>query len=381
VSASTTRRRPASPEAVQEALFEVAVRPELRYYRQILDALTRSGFGDDPAEAERVVSRLLGAVWAGQEEGARDGGSEEAFGSGLVDQARRRHSPAALALLRALAAVAPIREVRDEAAVAADLLVADGVAEAPSLDPVRPGRCWVHEDVFGDAALVICEYDRDPGDGHGDGHGAHALLVQVDHARFSAVTHVALVDEVEPIVRDLGNEARTTGGMVTLRLVDPAWARAVTIRGFARTDLVRGVPVGPNFTELRALALARRRVLPDRPGVLPPEPSPPTAEETRALVADFLAGPEGAALPDRSRAEAVATLIAQDRTSREPGDPTRVGPAVWEAFLRGRRDRRRLADVVRAWSGWAARRRHLPTPALEQLARALDDLLDEAARP
>ena len=111
-------RRRRTAVAVQEALFEVELRPERRFYRQMLDALARSGFGADALESERVTSRLFGTVWAAQER-PRDGSTEEAFGLGLVDYARHRRLPVSVAVLRTVARVAPILQVRATAVVAA----------------------------------------------------------------------------------------------------------------------------------------------------------------------------------------------------------------------------------------------------------------------
>ena len=381
---------------MQDALFEVEFRPEGRYYGQILDALHRSGFGGDAAEAERVVSTLCGAVWAAQEV-PRDGSTEEDFGLGLVDQARRRHTPTAVALLRTLAFLAPIREVREAAAGSADAMVAAGLPE-PSwgrLDAVTPGRCWSYEDVFGDQATVICEFGREPGPGadgagyaggagYAEGFATHAVVVEVDHAMFSAATNVTLADAVDVMVRDLQNAAKTSGQLFTLRLVDPPWARALLARAFARTDLIDGVPVGPAFAGLRALALARVRELPDAPEALPPEPRPPTPEECRSLVEEFMTGPEGGALADPERGASVAGLIVDYASAHDAGDIARVSPAKWDIFLcewlprRGLSDQVRAAvpDVVRAWSTWAARRGQLPELARVELARALDETLE-----
>src|SRR5262245_29808485 len=107
------RMRRAGPTAVQDPLFEVQLRPERRYFRQILQALTGTMLGGDALAAETSVSRVLGVVWASDP--SRDGAAEEAFGHGLVEYARQSHFPAAAALLRVLAAIGTVREVREAA--------------------------------------------------------------------------------------------------------------------------------------------------------------------------------------------------------------------------------------------------------------------------
>jgi hypothetical protein len=374
------RRRRGAAAAVQEALFEVDAKPGIRYYRQILEALVRSGFASDADQAARIVSRLFGAVWAG-EQVPRDGSMQETFGLGLVEQASQRRTPTALALLQTVAVIAPIREVRDAAAAAADSMVASGMPEpewGSGLECAPTGRCWAYEDAFGDLATLISEHA-------GGQNGAHAVMVQVDYAMFSTATDISLVEDVDATVRDLQNAAQTTSPMFTLRLVEPAWARALLERAFSRTDLIRGVEVATGFADLRALAMARVRGLPDVPDVLAPEPPAPSLEARRSLVSAFLSDVEASELADPKAVEVIASLIVEYASAYDPSDMIRVSPAKWDIFLtewlpqRGRPDpamRGLLTDVVRAWSAWAARRRQLAPPLREDLVRALDEHTD-----
>jgi hypothetical protein len=372
------RSRRRGPAAVQEALFDVVVRPERRYYRQILDVLARSGFGAGQLDSEQVVSKILGTVWAGQPE--RDGELEETFGLGLADYAGQRHNPVALALLRTLAVVAPIREVRTAAATAGDRLAAGGVPE-PGWDPPvgRPGlgRCWAFEDVFGDQSTVVCEFAYAPDAGH-------ATVIAVDHARSGVATDTLLSTDVESALRDLTTDAQNSGGLLVLRQEDPAWARALLGRAFARTDLIAGTMVEPAFADFRALALARLDLLPEDPLALPlPGPRPDPA----ALTAEFLDDTPSDLWPDPGTVVTVARAIADFTVHHEPATPYRVGPAKWEAFDDWLRSRptgalagsavvagSALPAVVRAWSSWAGGRSHLPAPALAELSAALDEL-------
>ena len=376
-------RRRTGPIAVQESLFEIEAKPGVRYYRQILDALTRSGFADDAPAAEGVASRLLGTVWA-SEGPPRDGGVEETFGLGLVDYARQRRTPTSVILLRTLQVVATIREVRESAAAAADAMITGGLPQPEwisQFEVLPTGRCWAYEDAFGDMTSVICEYERQ----HGD---VHAIMIQVDHAMFSTASEISVIEDVDATVRDLQNATQTTDPTFAIRLVDPPWARALLERAFTRTDLIDGVQVGHGFAELRALALVRLRALPDAPGVLQPEPRQPGPDERQALVDEFLGSPEGRAIPDRIGAERIARLIAEYASAYDPVDMARVSPAKWEIFVSDWLPRRItggpalraiIADVVRAWSAWAARRRHLAEPMRDMLSRAVEEITRGAA--
>jgi hypothetical protein len=327
---------------VQESLFEVIIRPERRFYRQILDALERSGFAAaDEREAYVVVSKILGTVWAGQ--ARRDGEAEETFGLGLVDYVRQRHTPAATALVRALAALAPIREVR---AVAA--------AIAEPWPPARPGRCWAFDDVYGDQTTLVCEFSLG------------TLVVLVDHARLSVATDALLTDELEPLIRDLTNDARTSQGLLTLQQIEPDRARAILDRAFARTDHIHGVKVTSAYADLRALALSLVGLLPSSSFM------PSLAGDPDWIEAAFLAStPEGAF--DRATVRRVAEFFA--RYEREP--LPRVGPVRWEVFL----DEwtgplpATLPAVMRAFTVWAGQ--GLSDVAGAEVIAVLDEMLAE----
>jgi hypothetical protein len=397
---------------IQEALFEVETRPERRYFQQILDALIRSGIGADPLDAELVISRVCGTVWAGQE-GVRDGATEEAFGLGLVEQARYHPAPPTLAVLRTLAVVAPIREVREAAARVAEEMSGSGIPEPRWIVPVgsvTAGRCWAYEDIYGDQTTVICEFGYGAGStaalgrsgdrGTGESTERHSIIVQVDHAQRGVATSAVLSYDVATIVRDLRNEAKAYAPMFTLRQVEPGWARALLSRAFARTDLVsrtdllKEITSSPGLAELRALVLARLNVLPYAAGSLAVEPAPAVPEYCAAVVAEFLGSPEAQALADQEYASAVATLVVEYSSEYDPGQLTRVSPIKWDIFLFDWPSARSIAipstgsagsdtfrAVVQAWSTWGARRSRLPDRARDELAKALDEALDELFAP
>jgi hypothetical protein len=235
--------------------------------------------------------------------------------------------------------------------------------------------------------------------------------VQIDQANFSTAVDATLVDDVHVTVHDLRFGAEHAHD--DFRLVEPGWAGAVLGRAFARTDLIPSTEVAHGFAGTRALALARVRALPTTPDSLPLSPEP-TQERRDAVVAEFRQSPEAADLftpnasgrgasvldavvqdasardasvrdafvPDASARDAdqVARLIVDFAVSRDPGELIRVSPARWEAFLEatspGDVDAV-FADVVRAWSAWASRQSGMPLLARDELATALDEMLDE----
>jgi hypothetical protein len=404
----------------------VAIRAEERYYRQILDALARAGFTDvdDPVGAQLTVSRLFGTVWSAQPS-PRDGSMEEGFGLGLVRAARRRPTPSALALLRTVAVVAPIREVREAARADIAAYRAGGSHHEPGTElthrrtrtreeahrpqPARPldadraptghPRSWFYGDVFGDRTVVLCE--------SGDHRG---VAVHIDHLYAGSAVDAEELANVEDTVQRL----RTTGmrsanalddthpyqrhAWSMLRQVEPGWAAMVIRRSVARTDLVGDVPVSTEYSQLRALVLARLAELPEPTeeqlhdhGGVRGNAGTPEAMWLANPVVDFLHDHPG--LPDPTYAAAVANLVLAFGQEHDPDDVTRVSPRLWHDFLthwwpsRGLAtpDRPgsdpRLAPVLRAWSAWVARRRSLPGPARDHLARALDATLAAGNAP
>jgi hypothetical protein len=376
VTPRTRARRRRGPVAVQEALFEVTIQPERKYYRQIFEALARSGFGIDPLASERVVSKLFGTIWASQTN--RDGAVEEVFGLSLIDYARQRRTPLMVASLRTLAVIAPVLAIRVAATRTASSLVDAGLPEpawTPPVGAVTAGRCWAFEDVFGDQSTVIVEY----------AYGAdlrsaprHGIVVEVDHTTHSAAMDVMFAEDVQALVRDLRNDARHSDPMFSLRQAEPAWARAVLERAFARTDLL-GVPVEPTFAELRALALARLERLPEDMSALPPATAPPTDRALDAVVADFLASPEAAGLPPAG--DQAARRIVAFAGAHYPENLSRVSPGAWDVFAFDwlptqnltAAERDALPSVVRAWSHWGGR--FLPELAREELAASVEEVL------
>jgi hypothetical protein len=414
------RGRRAGPPAIQEPLFEIELRPERRYFRQILQALTGALMGTDQLRAEVAVSRVLGVIWASDPE--RDGSTEEAFGRGLVDFARQQTQPVAANLLRALAVLATIREVREAAAAALAVRPWPAAPWDPPVGEVIVGRCWVAEDAFGDHATVLCEY------GYGQDLRTavrHGIAVHIDRVAQGAAVDVSLVDDVDAAELEL--RVGADHAKDEFRRVEPGWAGAVLEQALARTDLVPTAPVAPTFAPLRALALARARALPAASLDLVHSPTWPArsgsawpsagaTDHREAIIAEFGRSPEAASLSAVPAATVahVASLLLEFAARIDPADLLRVSPGRVEAFLewlpaalRGKPDGaeptastqadssvrssevtavglevgpRDVAAVVRAWTAWAARQAGTPLLTRDLLAQAVDEILDDYLR-
>jgi hypothetical protein len=404
---------------VQEPLFEIELRPERRYFRQILQALTGALMGTDQLRAEVAVSRVLGVIWASDPE--RNGGTEEVFGRGLVDFARHQTQPAAANLLRVLAVLATIREVREAAAAALAGWPWPAAPWQPPVGEVIVGRCWVAEDAFGDHATVLCEYGYGPDLRTATRHG---IAVHIDRVAQGAAVDVSLVDDVDAAELELRVGAEHAND--EFRRVEPGWARAVLEQALARTDLVPDAPVAPSFAPLRALALARVRALPVSlvelvhsptwPGLSGAGPAWSSAGTDRAaIIAEFRRSPEAGSLATvpPARVAWLAGLLLEFAARIDPTDLLRVSPGRVEAFLEWLPANARttpvdaqpaapapagsgespasaapdssvapaeVAAVVRAWTAWAARQAGTPLLTRDLLVRAVDEILDDYLR-
>ena len=377
------RGRHGAPQAVQEPLFDIDLRPERRYYRQILQALTAVMLGGDQLQAEIAVSRVLGVIWSSDP--ARDGSVEEVFGRGLIEHAKQQGGQVVAAnLLRVLAAVATVREVREAAQEASAVRSAPPSGWGLAVGAVTVGRCWVAEDAFGDHATVLCEFSY----GAASASPRHGLVVHVDRIAQGAAVDVMLVDDVDAAELELRLGAEHASD--EFRRVEPGWAGALLEQALARTDLLRDTPVGPGYAALRAVAMARVRALPSSHVALTNDPaSAPRPRE--AIAAEFLHTVELSAtlssVPLASVAQVTGMLL--DFAVRiDPRDLLRISPGRVEAFLldwlpaasrasaeSGPVPPEEVAAVVRAWANWAARQGGTPLLTRDALARAVDELL------
>ncbi|HKE99018.1 MAG TPA: plasmid pRiA4b ORF-3 family protein [Actinomycetes bacterium] len=336
-------------------------------YAELLHAFAPLARETDPMAVELATSDVLGSWWNRLPPGEDP---DRLVGLGAVGYAARCRTPEALALLRALAAVASAETVRSAAAEAAATLAGSGVAEPPwsaTIGRVRQGDCWRLGDVYGDQASLLCEF--------GYGGRRHGVVALLDFNHLSGwVKDVLVTDEPARVLRAL-RAAASSEPLTTLEQVDPVQARRLLEDGFAATDMTWLPDVGEEFRRFRALALARCRAMPppDRPAR--PEPAPGEADR-EAIVEEFLSSPHGRALPDAEAARLGAWLLVDFGADHDGGRPLRVSPAKTEAFLHDWVPRRAALDpaavaaippVVLAWVRWAGARAGLPPAALDEV--------------
>jgi hypothetical protein len=329
----------------------------------------------DPLQAEAMASAVCGAGWQTGGPGTDD---YEAVLDLLAGAEGRNPKAGTLEFARLAASIVPDPELADRAREVAGTLVAAGAREPkwfPVLDQVTAGECWTTRDVYGDGASVLCSFER-------AGH-THALSMLVDFNHLGGwVTDLLLVDDVVQALASM-REAADEDEVLQFEHADPAEVRRLLEDAFDATDHTWEPDVSEEFAELRALALARLRVLPDPP---PRQEFAEIDEQARDdVVREFLASPEAADLPAGDDLEHCVELIVNHGADYDSGQMLRVSPAKTEIFLLDWLPRKAvltaesravLPRLLPAWIRWAGSRQGLPPTALDETLEAARDCLE-----
>lgn len=315
----------------------------------------------DVLEAEEWASHLIGTWHQG---GILGGDVDALFLPGFVAALEALGTASALAVLRALSAVsAPEHAAR--ASAAAGRLAAAGLPEPPwagALGPAHPTAALLaYDEAFDDGVSVMVEF------------GSHTLGVYVDHNLGGLVKDVFVAGPLAEIREML----RTPG--VSLRKLDLGEGRARVEAALYKLDHTLDPPVNEDVRRLRALVEARTRVLPAG-FTLPDEYRELAPEEREALLAGFLASPEGERWRGDDEAEDVAMLAIEFGADYNHGGPLRWSPVVVEIFMLDWLARKvtpepgvfeRLPEVLSDWVRYAGHQRGVPEHALREAVAAV----------
>ena len=341
-------------------------------HAELLRAFRPAVRATDPLEVEVLTSDVLGSWWKRLPPGEDP---DAVFGEGAIGHAARAGTREAVTLLRALAVLGVTPAQREAASSAAAALAAAGVANPPwaaTIGQVEVGACWRLSDVFGDQASLLSVF--------GYGSREHGLVALVDFNHLGGwVKDLFVTTEPARVLRELRKTALSEPFAV-LDQVDPAEARRLLEDGLAATDATWEPEVSDELRQFRALALARCRAMPkpDRPAQ--PVPEIDNAERD-AIVADLLASPHAAGLPEEA-ARYGARLLVDFGADYDAGKPLRVSPAKIAGFLLDwvpakvildDADRDALPGVVTAWVRWAGERTGLDSAAVAHLVDVARD--------
>ncbi|MGH3490264.1 MAG: hypothetical protein ACRDP8_20445, partial [Actinopolymorphaceae bacterium] len=339
------------------------------FVSDVLEASEQLTTMTSPLEVEAFVSSVVSAWW--------NQGEHAGYGPTLVARAQQAATPAASALLRGLAVIA--EPGLDAAARTALDNLSSGDHPAPAwvetVGQALVRECFTVDDELGDASQLILTY------AYAD-EPAHALVVLVDH-NLGGIATDTWVTDAGPLMEKVRRTAVENPGLL-LSDADAADLRPLLFEAMTATDQAVEPPVSDNFPQLRALARARIRALPE--GGTPRAVPEWSEQDQHELVAEFVASPEAAALPDdvgaRGEAlEAIAVEWVAYGCEHDRGRPLRVSPAKLEVFLLGWLPMTGLLDkgfashmpaVLPAWVRFAARRTGLSTEALTETLTAAD---------
>ncbi|MFI7512995.1 hypothetical protein ACIBVK_05810 [Micromonospora echinofusca] len=352
-------------------------------YDAVLHAARDVAKLDNALDAEMLGAALLGSVYSVAET-ERDAAVRD-FVAGFLAATSRRRSAAATTIRSVFAALVPDAEgagrVRPGAATP---------AWAAQLSRVHLTGCWSYGDVYGDQTsyLATFAYD-DPAGG-----SAHAVVTLLDHN--IGITKDVFVGGPPDRILDQVRQMCSGDELTWFRDEEPARMRTEVTRHLAITDGLTELPGEGSLATDRALLGARLALLPRAAGVAPAPAEPLSAAERTDLVRRFLASPEAArfGLDAIDGAELASlhfclSLLLDHAASFPDADPMRWSPTVAGLFLLDWVHRRAVLDmddaallprVLRAWAGYAARKRGLPEQAATQTDTAIEEMVPEFAR-
>jgi hypothetical protein len=336
-------------------------------FDQLFDGAANLLDTDDPVEAEFFASTIAGLPELPSP--TLVDRLDEALAGAFVEEARRRGTPEALALVLALAHVAPPR-LDDSAEEAAQELLATGVKPPPWADSIGTASfagAWLGTEPFGDQEILFVSFQH-------RGQSPHALQLLIDHNVNGVIKDAQLV----PAVAELLERWREGMPEMTFRQLSAVDASTRIAAGMEMSDLPwLEPPWTSDFRALRALIASRQRLLP-QPNRRP-DPLPMPEGRRAKLVADFLASTEGQTARKGPEGRRLARAIVDFRADHGDGDPVRWSPVVVELFMNRfphkvsleAGDVERLLDVLRAWIRYAGSRRELAAELVEETLDAV----------
>ena len=352
---------------------------ETRGLEQIFGRMVR-GVGRDlgndckPVVVEMWASHLW-SIW--EDQYLIDMDAVEVFAGGLITYAASQNTKNALAVLRALAAVAPEPYGSRARRAAHQMTGRGGLADPPWADAVgtaRPTVVWLtYDSVDDDGVSVMVGFE-----GRAD---VHTVGVYIDHnlggiakdafavpAPISDVlTRLQETDETEP---------------VEYREIPVAEAAARWRDALGMTAMTHEPPVSDDLPELRALLRARLRAMPS--GGKAPAHAPMSEDDRERLLGDFLEsdatiGMWGVDGDEGCDVEHLAMQAMTFSLDYVRGTPLRFSPVMVEIFCLDWAPRKiaaddeaftLLPDVLAAWIRFVGRRRGIPETSIADAVEA-----------
>ena len=314
----------------------------------------------DPLDAELWASLVLGMFHRAPVPFQAQKELEAGIGTAIVECATAAADEGGLAVLRALAAVAP-PPLGSDAHAAAQRLAEQGVPDQPWARHIGTARCveaWSTEDPFGDQIGYYAIF-------RGEGYLDHLVMALYDQNLGGIIKDAS----AGPLRGDPRRHLQQ-GGLTPLP-VDFAQMAGRILAGVEMGDRFIDNAWTEDFKNTRALLVARMRRLNPRSFV---DPEPIDAEQREALVEAFLSSPFAPAIPE-------ADPIADYCFDFAYPDPLRWSPIAVEAFLVDFLPRKTVLDsaeiaavpeVLAGWIRFALSRKGLEDLWIDETVAAID---------
>lgn len=334
---------------------------------------------EGPLEAELFISELLGMPWS--ERGLDSPEQiERELGGELLDEIAVHGGTGAAVILAGMRELAGA----DLAAKAADLAasLADSGTSPPewvegigNVEVVR--TAMMSEDVFDDGRTYFIESVRADG-------GREAIGIYVDHNLGCSAKDILPADSIARVEETMQAHGDEVPAELTIADVEPTLLAARVRAALDLTDQTLAPVVEDGYAGLRAFAF-------NRVGGLPAAEPDPGYEEVpitgrEALLKEFLAAPEGAAIEPGSDAAGVVETAIDYCADYVDGRPLRWSPVVVELFMADWLPRKVVADepffaavggALAAWVRYAARKRGQPPESVDLTLAAISEWEDQ----
>lgn len=322
---------------------------------------------NDPLTAEMWASQMLGTFYKLPLPIHVRDDFEKSMEAGLTEAIAESEGEPQLAVLRALAAVAP-EPIGGKAQARAVELAEQGVSDPPwARDIGRPEfiDAWMSEDPFGDQRMYLARFryhGRDP-------HTVTALydvnLGGIVKDSFAGYTRRDLREV--PGAEDMSR-----------RDIEPGFMASEVLTGIGTGDMYIDNDWTDDFKNTRALLAARMRSLVDEPPQVSRDLTPVPERERQALIDEY------------ERSGCATGLEAEDsilhhalvfRCDYCDGNPLRWSPIVVELFMLDFLPRkatldaieiRNLPGVLKAWVRFALQKRGLEERWIRETETAVD---------
>lgn len=323
---------------------------------------------DDPLIAEIWASQMLGTFYRMPLPIHLRNDFEKSLTEGLLEAIEEAEGPKHLAVLRAIAAVAP-DPIGPAAHARAEALTEQDIPDPPWASEIGKAEfvdAWMTEDPYGDQRGYYVRF-RYPG------RAAHTISALYD-VNLGGIVKDSFAGYTKGDLRSVAVEDG-----VQHSDADPSAMATEILGGIAMGDMYVDNDWTEDFKKTRALLMNRMRgLVDDAPSGFPDDKEPLSEKGRMKLVEEFLRSGHSTALEAE---ESILDHCLTFRCDYSDGDPLRWSPIGIELFMRDYLPRkvsldaqeiRNLPAVLRAWVRFTLSKRGLEVRWISETEAAVD---------